>query len=212
MCDHRENVECEEVTFPPPIEIECYPDGIEKHPHPYSCNKFIMCFDGWQIEQECAPQLHWSVLDGFCTTQDLAECSIESSLCPEVDDPDQLVFIPSSRDCNRYYICHNHQTIGLNCAPGKHFDPINNWCDIPENANCEVAVGPDPETPPPIDTIQCPDDGFYYRPHPTTCEYYFLCANGESTMMQCAPGLKFDTKTDRCTLADDATCIIASPL
>lgn len=211
ICNHADDVECEVTTFPPPIEINCYPDGIEMHPHPYSCQKYIMCFSGVQIEMECAPNLHWSIYEGFCTSQDLAECTIEKSLCPEIDDPSELVFIPSSRNCNRYYLCYNQQTIGMNCAPGKWFDPINNWCDLEENVNCEVTTTQEPELPPPIDTVEC-TEGLYFRPHPTTCEYFFLCANGESVLMQCAPGLKFDSVTAKCTQPDDATCVIAQPL
>lgn len=91
-CNFQADVECSDA-------IECYPDGIEMHPHPYSCSQYIMCFIGTQIEMACAPGLHWSIFEGFCTTQDLAECDIERSLCPEINNPEELVFIPSSRDC-----------------------------------------------------------------------------------------------------------------
>lgn len=93
FCNFQKDVQCSDA-------IVCYPDGIEMHPHPYSCSQYILCFGENQIERDCAPGFHWSIYDGVCTTQDLAECQIERSLCPEVDDPNELFFIPSSRDCN----------------------------------------------------------------------------------------------------------------
>lgn len=102
----------------------------------------------------------------------------------------------------------------MNCAPGKHFDPIFNWCDVPEVAQCEVTVAPEPEPEPDITEIKCPEseDRVTWEPHPIVCEHFFICVDGISYLQHCAPGLYFDTVNRYCTFAEDALCIIPTPL
>lgn len=102
----------------------------------------------------------------------------------------------------------------MNCAPGKHFDPIHSWCDTPEIANCEVNVGPEPEPEPDITEIKCPasEDRVTWEPHPIVCEHFFICVDGISYIQHCAPGLYFDTVNRYCTFPENALCIIPSPL
>lgn len=162
---------------------------------------------GLQLEQQCATGHHWSVEDNFCTTPDYAECDIEASLCPETENVLDIIWIPSSRDCNRYYMCFNRTTIPMFCAPGFHWDPVLGWCDEPHLAGCEVNVTPSPEPEPEPDVeVKCLHEGFHHIPHPTSCEYFFICSNFEAILQKCAPGLHWDTLTNRCDNPNVAIC------
>lgn len=186
--------------------------GVQLFPHEESCSKYIMCFGGLALERSCAPDLHWSAKGEYCTTKAQAECDIENSLCPEVDDPNNIIFIPSQADCERYYLCHNGEKKPLQCAPDFHFNPNGNFCDFPENANCEVEPTPEPETEPGEIEIDCPDTGVFWVPHPKSCNYYFMCWDGQSVLRNCAPGLYFDSLNNRCDSPANALCtIIPSP-
>lgn len=189
-------------------EFRCPEAGIEFFPHEVSCSKYILCYGGLAIERSCAPDLHWSATDEWCTTKAQAECTLEAPLCPEVDNPDSLVFIPSLADCERYYLCQNGVAKPLYCAPNFHFNPIFGFCDFPENVNCEVEVTPEPETEPGEVEIECPEAGIFWIPHPNTCEYYFMCVNGTPILHHCSPGLFWDSANNRCDVKENAVCSI----
>lgn len=187
-------------------DFRCPDTGVSFFPHEESCSKFIMCFGGLALERTCAPNLHWSAGGEYCTTHAQAECELENPLCPEVDDPNDLIFIPSLADCEKYYLCHQGEPKQFRCAPNFHFNPVENFCDYPELANCEVEPTPDPETEPGEIEIECPETGIFWFPHPYSCEYYFICLNGESVLHHCAPGLYWDAANNRCDFPENALC------
>lgn len=81
-------------------------------------------------------------------------------------------------------------------------------CEHPDNVTCDVTQTPAPEPEPEVE-IECPsDDGFYFVPHPKTCEYYFVCINGISELLRCAPGLYWDALNNRCDFPEIAFCEI----
>lgn len=167
-----------------------------------------MCYGGLALERPCAPGLHWSEAGQWCTTKDQAECQIEFPLCPEVDNPEQLIFIPSLADCERYYLCHQGVARPMYCAPNFHFNPSIGQCDFPELAMCEVEGTPEPETEPGEIEVDCPAAGVFWVAHPNTCEYYFMCVDGDAILRHCAPGLFFDSVTNRCDVKENAVCSI----
>lgn len=57
--------------------------------------------------------------------------------------------------------------------------------------------------------MDCEQNEFLiFHPHPQSCEHYFMCVNGESTLRFCAPGLHFDTRFDRCDDPQHVQCVI----
>lgn len=62
---------------------------------------------------------------------------------PETPEPHEIAcdngiyFEAHPNSCEHYFICSSGQSVLLDCAPGFHFDNKNNWCDVPENVQCE---------------------------------------------------------------------------
>lgn len=57
--------------------------------------------------------------------------------------------------------------------------------------------------------ISCPPTGAHFYPHPTNCQYYFLCVNGISAKLDCGHNMIYDYATQKCDLASRATCIVS---
>lgn len=102
------------------------------------------------------------------------------------------------------------------CAPGLHWDEDNEWCNRPELANCEVGL-PIAKSNREIilkhgiyfqNRVECPSEGIVYLPHPTLCDMYFVCMEGDKTVAKCADGLIFDVTRGACFFKEQSLCIV----
>lgn len=116
------------------------------------------------------------------------------------------------------------EPIRQECAPGLHFNPLNQQCDLPENTDCAPGEdpgnpGPDPNpnptpTPPPEGTdpeaFNCLQPGGPFFPHPTDCRRYVICFNSIPHHQRCANGLLYDHTNLLCDIPGRATCVPGS--
>lgn len=93
-CDSSENDKCN-----PSDEFQCPKEGIFFYPHEEFCDKFIMCFAGFPIINNCAEGLYFDRDTLKCDKPEIAECKKEK--CPENFEPNTLSFLPSDTDCER---------------------------------------------------------------------------------------------------------------
>lgn len=177
-------------------DIEHCPDeGIKSISHPTECGKYILCVGGTRIKRNCAPGLHFSRDLRACTTPDVAECE-DGYSCPEEDDMDNLVFIPNTENCNKFYFCFGGEGVSMSCASGLHWSQEHQTCMPEALANCEYGDG----------FAQCPDEGITSIPHPTLCSMFVLCVGGTRMKMDCAPGFHFSSEFGSCVHPAVANC------
>lgn len=105
----------------------------------------------------------------------------------------------------RYHICvGDPEPVRRECNPELHFDPITSLCTFPNLTDCT----PNPEHPPPEHPEEpgftCTVDGTH--PHPSNCESYFICANGQPHEFTCSPGLHFNDRIGQCDFPEVANC------
>jgi len=193
-CDSSTNDKCN-----PKDKFKCPTDGIFFFPHEEFCDKYIMCFAGFPILQHCADGLYYDKDKMVCDKADSVECKLEK--CPEDDEKDKIIFLPSDYHCERYYICYNGKPLEQYCAPGIYWNSETDQCDFPENVNCTIEEPEEPELPQP-EEIYC-KDGIYFEEHPNSCEHYFICAYGYSILLSCAKGFQYDTENYWCNFADN---------
>ncbi|CRL08014.1 CLUMA_CG020982, isoform A [Clunio marinus] len=212
MCSNPEDVECDLddrwVDVVCPNEV-----GISVIPHPYTCSKYTVCFDGLQNDRDCPQGLHFSTYEKKCVDPFLADCKLDQSLCEGSGNGNIPFFIASSRDCRAYYICIGDSLLPLMCAPGQHFLPEAGWCDLQEKSDCKQLI---PENTPQIpdkDSIDCQESNGLALPHPDSCEFYFFCAGDLSFMRACGDELIFDINSRRCQNRDNpgVSCILDPP-
>ncbi|KFB51563.1 Peritrophin-1 [Anopheles sinensis] len=137
------------VAFPdercPPLDDPEEPPVML--PHPVSCEKFLICSHGNAVESICPPGLHWNDQVKRCDYPGQSNCQQQEifpnaptpdNQCPEVYDPDHMVYIPHESDCGKYYICDPYGVPLLQACPvGLHWNPLVNYCDFPDHVPCK---------------------------------------------------------------------------
>ena len=64
--------------------------------------------------------------------------------CPEEDDIFHPVHIPHFTDCTKFYKCFNGKKYEMDCPAGLHWNIEKDFCDFPDEANCERPLQIDP--------------------------------------------------------------------
>ncbi|XP_055620279.1 protein obstructor-E-like [Toxorhynchites rutilus septentrionalis] len=187
---------------------KCPNTGVSTVPHKNSCSKYVICFDGTPVEQNCAPGLHFDVLSGQCTFPVFARCSIQGQICPMWNNHREIIFIADKFDCAKYYYCYNGEPHANSCAQGLHWDPLNNWCTPAEESRCTnftpyKAINESLLTP---KNVPCADKSAHWVEHPRNCRYYYLCYQGQSTQKRCDVGLLWDSNTGSCNFQEAVDC------
>lgn len=55
-------------------------------------------------------------------------------------------------------------------------------------------------------TFACSRDDFYFAPHPTSCQKYFICSNRQLHEHQCGSGIQWDYVHSQCEFIERAAC------
>ncbi|XP_055534944.1 protein obstructor-E-like [Wyeomyia smithii] len=192
----------------PVSEYKCPETGVSSIPHKYSCTKYVMCFDGIPVVQNCAPGLHYDSQSQQCTFPIHAECVLESGICPQTNDPNKIIFIADKLDCAKYYYCYNGEPHENSCATGLHWDPDNNWCTPIELSHCKNYT-PYKEIDEPFltpKTVSCQDNSAHWVEHPRSCRHYYLCYKGKAILKRCDDGLFWDFKEGSCNYSANGVC------
>ncbi|KAG5669465.1 hypothetical protein PVAND_017352 [Polypedilum vanderplanki] len=118
-------------------------------PHETYCEYFYKCANGYRVLIPCPPGTHWSVEHDRCEWPELANCdpamlppipefttTQRPNNCPDVDNPNVLVFVGDKNNCENYFLCFNGNKIQRKCSDGLKWNQNRNWCDFPQNVEC----------------------------------------------------------------------------
>lgn len=153
-----------------------------------------MCCSGNKISMYCGANYHWNEATDFCDFPVNAQCDYDSDLNIDVDCPaDGLHWLPHPDSCAHFFICYAGQGTLQRCANNLYWNVITEVCDVADNVVCD---------------IECPETGFSWIAHPQSCHHYFLCIEGTSDLLSCAPGLNFDPINNRCDFEENVVCQI----
>jgi hypothetical protein len=98
-------------------------------------------------------------------------------------------------DCTKWIECWDGTKYENQCSDGLWWHPAIENCDYPGDY-CDGSR-PDP---------RCIDHTTNYFPHPTSCNRYIECHEGNSYEMACAPGLYFSDSHKTCVNAALSDC------
>lgn len=190
-------------------------------PYENDCNYFIYCLNGIKTIQRCQVGQIFDVnqlkcvlgnpetCEIFTTTTSTISSSISPPECPLIDDPLNPVFHPHPYDCDKYFLCFNGTAYERECHYGLHWSVENEWCDYPENVNCNAtSTTPSPTPPFCDDWILCPRNGFGFLPNFYLCHRYFECIMAVRHMRTCPEGEIFDVISLSCQDSSAALCVI----
>ncbi|XP_053676426.1 peritrophin-1-like [Anopheles nili] len=80
----------------------------------------------------------------FATIAVAVKASDITLTCPETDDIFNPVHIPHFTDCSKFYKCFNGEMYEMDCPAGLQWNIEKDFCDYPEDANCERPLELDP--------------------------------------------------------------------
>jgi len=184
---------------------------LDAFPHPDSCAEYLICWQGELWEQECPPGMLFDPWDAFCDYEEYVVCLDDLPEGPWPDDDlcpppgsNEVRFLPSLY-CDEFYICINGQPVLLQCRPGQHWNVYEEFCDDPINAGCDPNGNPDPDHPGQLPN--CPWGFTGQLPHPSNCNWFIHCNNGNRSIQQCQHLHHFDLDQGRCIVKTQARCI-----
>lgn len=159
-------------------------------PYDEDCSYYIHCYNQRPTVLRCPDG---QIFDGTqlrCIYGDSETCEAAlPSECPLIDDPYNPVFFPHPEECSKYFMCYNGTAIERECYYGLVWSVDKEWCDYPENVNCDrITTTPLPQqTPrPPFcnEWIVCPREGFGYLPNFSLCHRFVLmkCFRGKKVL------------------------------
>lgn len=94
----------------------------------------------------------------------------------------------------------------MECLHGMHWNQETKVCDWPENVNCSIENESVPDS---NNSPKCQSSrGHYIMAHPSQCELYIYCYDGEAAIQQCEAFHYWDVNEERCVIKDRATCIL----
>ncbi|XP_053699208.1 protein obstructor-E-like [Sabethes cyaneus] len=172
------------------VEIECPEDSDPDNPtlirHPTQCNIYFICINGEAVEQIC-PEEYLLAL----ALVGMAAASV-TGICPS--EGSYKIALP--RMATRFIQCTEGVASLAECQRGTKFDAVSARC-------IAAAAAKDIE-------IECPEDSDPDNPtrirHPTQCNIYFICINGEAVEQICPEGTYFNQETGLCDEAENVFC------
>lgn len=111
-----------------------------------SCSHFFVCIHQSTYRRTCPIGMHFNPVRMLCQDAALAGCIAPplpevttdelkiSHLCERIADG---VFLPHTRDCNKFIACSHHQAIEMTCPKGLHFNVPRRRCEWPRDAQCQ---------------------------------------------------------------------------
>lgn len=195
-------------------------------PYEDDCSYFIYCYNQRPYVQRCPVGQIFDrnylrclfgdpeTCEAFTTTTEPQTTPNLPFECPAVDDPLNPTFHPHPYICANYFMCFNGTALERECHYGLLWSVENEWCDFPQNVNCDrvtTSTSMPPPTPPPpfcSDWIMCPREGFGFLPNFNHCFRYFECIMAVRHMRTCPAGQIFDVITLRCDDPENALCVV----
>lgn len=132
--------------------------------------------------------------------------------------PDNVMVI-DPESCENYYICRDGIGVLAPCPGGDWFDPINQWCALPDNIECHLYITTTsapvvPSRNPNVeDGIHCPATDnplvMQFLPSLIDCERYYICYHGQPNPMRCLDGFYWNQAKQMCDYPIDANCAVS---
>ncbi len=157
-------------------------------PHEKSCELFYQCSGGSLQLQSCPDGLHFNTIEKQCDWPVDAKCAVSEEKCVDGE------LFPHEESCELFYQCSDASLQLQSCPQGLHFNPIEKYCDWPEEAKCEISAD------------KCVDGDLF--PHKENCELFYQCSGGALQLQSCPAGLHFNSFDNVCDFPEQARCDI----
>ncbi|XP_030375337.1 probable chitinase 10 [Scaptodrosophila lebanonensis] len=180
---------------------ECKSSVLSSFCYDRTCSKYVLCYNNQAVLRQCQDGLQYNAETDRCDFPQFVDCV--DNLCSPVNNPNDITYIPSKAQCDKYYVCVNAIPHSQLCAGGLQFNPKCNCCDFPSNAECTITalqrnIKPYSRAPPRRADITCPEKGVHFFAHQTRKDAYYYCLDGQGLTLDCTPGLLYDSNVHEC--------------
>ncbi|XP_037953452.1 probable chitinase 10 [Teleopsis dalmanni] len=218
--------------------------------HPDDCKLFYLCVEnGDAVEAACPPTMLFNAESKLCDMPNNVKClnSSDNEEVPDIpvnspnneivdafrycaslsqlENQNQITFVGSSNNCQRYYMCYYGQALLQECSANLHWNPNIGKCDLPQNANCRIGsnsvvqneitvnnnqpnvVSNSNTNTATNDLINCPTYGQHIFPHMERCNSFIYCVKGHAIPQQCTFFNHFDVISKSCKWRTSALCV-----
>ncbi|KAL1491611.1 hypothetical protein ABEB36_012183 [Hypothenemus hampei] len=189
-----------------------------------SCSKFVNCWNGTAVEQECPDGLFFST-EGYCDYPERVSCGrIEKEVAKEC--PLEFGTFRNRSDCSRYYICaYNKIAATYKCPDGFSFSDLLGICDYSFRVDCSkepqiyqrkfvdgnnlldnAFAHPDLSKPSATGDPRC-TVSFGTTRDEKNCSLYYVCEFGNVVATHvCPPGYLYSNIFNACDRAEKVNC------
>jgi len=219
-------------TVPEPEPNFCPDQGLELHPDPDHCERYLECFNGVLTSVECPFCNWWDVEKKQCNQPPTVDCyprpepppveTCDSCGEPGFDGkcPCPWGYFADPYDCDQYHYCQGTAEPGEYGCSNATFDGLYNadeiQCDFDYRVTCgqrPICRGPgytqcqcqgaEPVAPRDCSSTQ----GVYVLEDPYNCQHFQVCMNGAQVQEEwCAPGSFFPHGGQKCEAGDGSVC------
>lgn len=98
--------------------------------------RFFCVISDYRSNTKCRATFKPLIHRLFFYSDCLAPITLPASVCKEPDG-----FYPHPTDCNKFYKCVKYLPILSECIGNEHFSPINEICQDPCDALCDLNLG-----------------------------------------------------------------------
>ncbi|CAD7005523.1 unnamed protein product [Ceratitis capitata] len=191
-----------------PDVAKCLPtctNALSSFCYDRTCTKYVLCYAGTPIIRECRDGLQYNAETDRCDFPQYVDCV--DNLCTIYNDPKNITFLQSKASCGKFYICMDGTAYPQTCSNGLLFNEDCNCCDFPDKVRCNITavsrnILPYAKVPPRRADIECPAVGANFFAHPDPAKYYY-CLNGQGVVLECTPGLVYDTELETCRMPEN---------
>ncbi|XP_058465516.1 uncharacterized protein LOC131439033 [Malaya genurostris] len=157
-------------------------------PHPYDCDKYIMCDINETVEVPCPEDTIVEPGSIECVPGDRNTCLFYEDFCQNNDDG----MYPHPNECNSFIFCQNNQSLIQLCPPGDVFEITEQKC-VPGNM---VTCTP----------LNCTDQNDGVSAHPNLCNIFIRCDDVQISSQLCYRDHIFHPALLVCTPGNISNC------
>ncbi|KAJ8918934.1 hypothetical protein NQ315_016836 [Exocentrus adspersus] len=216
-CDYPENVNCAGrslIVAAPELKDKCLtPRG--QFPST-TCNKFVNCWDGVILEQECPEGFLFSA-KGYCDFSTKVDCGdrpVEprgSNSTSKSDCPLENGTFRDRNNCSRYFTCIANKVVAkYECPEGLAYNDYIGVCDYDNRVDCssEPLLFPAKRHNAPLlkRGDECPADFATYRDAKNCAAYYTCVSRKIVATYECPVGFNFNDEIGLCDYAEKVDC------
>ncbi|KAM7357570.1 uncharacterized protein ACRADG_002858 isoform 3-T3 [Cochliomyia hominivorax] len=181
------------------LGISCNPGTFGIYPHPHDYHKFIRCANGRLAVENCPAGQVFSLSRSACYNENEVIVTDHSSYNKHHSGSQN--HYTGSTNTNTVYQTGTYTPLSPPSLPPPQHSTVMDPPSV-------ILSPPLPSSPSSTASngVSCPPGVSGRYPHPYDCSKFLMCANGETTVQECAPGTAWNKAMEVCDFKEKVDC------